>query len=1257
MLRRSVLVALGLLLNVVFAGLMFAQRSDRIIITGVVTDPAGAAVPEAKVTVTDEATGVTSIVDTSGTGNYATPPLTLGTYTLKVEKDGFKAYVRSGIVTLGGQTYRQDAVLELGAMTQTVEVKASAEMINVSSADVSHTVNEKYYKDLPIVMGADIRLAEALLHVEPGYLPMQPNGDTMFRGTQFNSRINGGQTMSTESYFDGAAFGFAEGHQQTQESALPYEAVRELKVINNSYSAQYGHTSGGLIEYTTKSGTNDFHGSVYDYTANDALDARSFFLPSKNSVRQTNPGFSFGGPIRKDKTHFFTNYDFLRLRQGVLTGFTNTVASAAERSGNFSELLTSTVIGQDALGRDILSGAIYDPASTRNVTSGQVDPVTGITATATGPVRDAFAGNIIPANHPMRSTVAAQILPLAPNPDLPGVPINNLLGGTGDASAVFDITTWLVRIDHSFGPSLKSSTSFFLNNRPSQRHCGEIQQCNSANPPTESEKNDTFIGPGFFQHIKNRFIHQQFDWIIKPNLFNHTTLSFDRWYIGGHALNAGVGWNSKLGLQHQINTADGNNLLWPLFDDGAMPEFNFGGGVVPYNRFGLSWARGYDANNRWQFLDDITWIKGRHTIKAGFEYRYHQFPLNGWQQGGYMGVYSFNADATGGYDTSGVRPFATGDSMASFILGQVNNAGWNIPAYTMFLDKYWAPWVNDEFKVSDKLTVTFGIRFDYNQARYEKYDRYSTFDPTTPNPGAGNLPGAVLFAGTGTGRTGSRFFEDPQRTAWGPRFGATYRLSPKSVIRAGYGMYYSVLPFSQFMGRPQTGFSNNPAANNNFGGRFPAFHLDTGMTTANTPGGSVDAIGPVVTLPPFIDPTIDNNRDTVYVPSDSLTQPRYQNWSISYQRQINDNLLLDLAYVANRGTQLPANWQYAGLSANMNDPTILSDILPLLPSGSDLLDAAGQLTQDISNPINQSFAPIAAMPTFGGVHLPYSGFAGTAAQALRAYPQYRNILARSLPVGSSIYHSFQIKLEKRFSAGFQYRVAYTYSRLMNDGAESGQSGFGAAGNAWQGSGVQNPLSVHAGEYSRSLDDVPHTLVFAYTYELPFGPGKKFGGQTSGAAAKILGGWSFAAVQRYQSGRPLSITMDNRFGGALFNPSRRPNVGSGGQGNVGGNFDPATDRTVLTGGWSDPGNNSPFGDELRINPDIRTFKWFNEDFNLFKVTNVTERVAIRFEAMFGNAFNRTFFCNGNSNFSSPDFGRVFAACDTPRRIQFGLRVDF
>ena len=258
-------------------GPLLAQRSDRAIITGVVTDPTASSVPGTTVKIRNEATGVETILITNDAGAYTTPPLVVGSYALTIDHAGFKTSVKSGVVLQGGDTIRQDVTLVVGAVTESVDVKAEAEQLNVTTPDVSHTVGEKYYQDLPIITAADVRLAESMLQIQPGYLPMKPNGDPMFRGSQFNSRINGGQTMATENFFDGAAFGYAVGHQQSHESAPPLESIQEMRVITTTYSAQYGHTSGGFIEYTSKSGTNTLHGSAYEFFANDALNARGFF--------------------------------------------------------------------------------------------------------------------------------------------------------------------------------------------------------------------------------------------------------------------------------------------------------------------------------------------------------------------------------------------------------------------------------------------------------------------------------------------------------------------------------------------------------------------------------------------------------------------------------------------------------------------------------------------------------------------------------------------------------------------------------------------------------------------------------------------------------------------------------------------------------------------------------------------------------------------------------------------------------------------
>ena len=255
-------------------------------------------------------------------------------------------------------------------------------------------------------------------------------------------------------------------------------------------------------------------------------------------------------------------------------------------------------------------------------------------------------------------------------------------------------------------------------------------------------------------------------------------------------------------------------------------------------------AFGFLVNNRWQFSDDLTWVKGRHTLKSGFEFRYHDFPFRGWAVGSVAGEFHFNRLGTAGFDASGNNLAPTGDPFASFLLGQVQTANQTIPVEPTFRETYTGAWINDEFKVSDKLTLTLGLRFDYQSARTEVNDQYSTFDPNTPNPGAGNLPGAMIFAGDGPGRAGTRTFEDPPKDAWGPRIGAAYRVNDRSALRGGYGIYYAHVAFDQFVGQPTLGFQANALAANTTNGIQPAFLLDQGFPAS------------AIQQPPFIDPDV-----------------------------------------------------------------------------------------------------------------------------------------------------------------------------------------------------------------------------------------------------------------------------------------------------------------------------------------------------------------------------------------------------------------
>ncbi len=624
---------------------LIAQRADRATVTGLVTDPTGSDVVGAVVKVRNDETGVVTELITNEAGAYSSPSLVLGTYTITVEQSGFKTAVRPGLRLVGGQVSRQDVVLELGQVSEQVTVAASAEILSTSNADVTHTVDSTYYKNLPVVMGADVRLAEALLQLQPGFTPMKPNGDPMFRGSAFSSRLNGGQTQAAENFFDGVAFGYASGHNGSHEAGPPIESIGEMKVITSSYSAQYGHSSGGTVEYTSKGGTKDLHGSFYEYFANDKLNARGFFPDRPSKIRQNGYGFTIGGPVYipkvydgRNKTFFFTNWDYLKFRSGVLPGFGNTTPIDAFKQGDFSALLTGRNVGTDALGRQIPEGQIYNPFSTREVR--------GI------PVRDPYPGNIIPASQ--RSSVANNIVPLMVGPDRPGLAFNVAGNPAGDQTWIADFRTIMFRVDHNFNEKFKGTTSFFWPKRPAIRNCGEVDGCNFQFDPRQTpEKNDQYLGVGFVQRISTQHATQQFDYIIKNNLLYHATISWDRWFMGGTPINAGVGWGDKLWGPGK------SGLLDPT---AGSPNITFTGNT-PYTALGTQWIGfGFEAINRWQFANDVTWITGKHSIKLGYEFRHHQFNYTGWANNT-GGQFSFNRLGTGGYDAAGNNIATTGDPL------------------------------------------------------------------------------------------------------------------------------------------------------------------------------------------------------------------------------------------------------------------------------------------------------------------------------------------------------------------------------------------------------------------------------------------------------------------------------------------------------------------------------------------------------------------------------------------------------------------
>ncbi len=983
---------------------------------------------------------------------------------------------------------------------------------------------------------------------------------------------------------DGASTLRAENGSSFDEAGPSVEAIREFKILTSTFPAEYGHTTGGVESFVTKSGSNAFHGTAYDILKNEDFNANTWFNNAYGTPRQIDKkndyGVNLGGPVwipklynGKDKLFFFFNWEQYRENAGGTTA--STVLTDAERNGNLSAFLTNQQIGTNACdGSPIYQGQIFDPSTTKTGPNGVL-------------CRTAFPGNQIPANR--ISQVSKNFLSYMPAPNQGGIVSGNGIVANNylfSAANPLYNTTYQVRIDDNLTD--RHRLFFSYHTRENTRYSGTQIAPQPIDPG------------GWPQDFITHYVRAGWEYTITPTLFNNFNVGFNRTNsinVAAAVQESSAGnfsWADKLGITN-ITGVPGRQF----------PNVGMGESILYMGKGNQDDL--IDGGLR--FNEQLSWVKGKHSLGFGADVRTQLFsPFNLGQDSGY---YNFGRAQTAASQALSAN---TGNGIASFLLGDLGSAGRQITGHVArWTQQYYAVYVKDDVKLRPNLTVNLGLRWSVDVPRKESYNDTSNFDPNVPNPGAGGRLGALVF-GNNCGGCNPKW-ADTYYKDFAPRVGIAWtpsRFHDRIVIRTGYGMYYSPLQYTDFGGNMQQGFSSSPAisSSNNF---TRAFNWDTGF--------------PNVPMPPSLDPTQKNGQTGMDYMKPEYGQPgRIQSWSFQIQGQVTKDMVATIGYVGQRSVHLRSAID------NVNN----------VPWAQTAL--GDQLVQDING-------------NTAGVPLPYSGFTGNVQQALRPYPQYQWIYTDVLQNrGSAAYDALQSTLERRFAAGLQTQVSFTWQKTITN---SDSLLPGINGGIAQ---VQDPQNLRL-DRSVSSQDVPIMFVGAWIYELPFGRGKPW--LKSGFGAAVLGGWQFGGVLRYQSGVPTT------FCGAAGIPGwdqcirfdRVPGQSVLSQSVTSGNFDPFTDRQFNRAAFADPNagrtGNQPFrlGNFPRNNTDARTWGYQNEDFSLIRNFRVREPVSFQLKAEFLNAFNRHIFSAGNQGPNDPNFGLVTGTLDSPRNIQFTFRLNF
>jgi hypothetical protein len=1217
-LRLSVIAIL--LLATGAASPTFGQ-SDRGTIRGTVADPNGAVVPNAKVTVTGTETGETRETTTSDEGIYVFPELRAATYSITVEAPGFQRSTVTDFKVAVQVTHTLNLELTVGAVTNEVTVTAEAETLQADTPVRQTNVTERQVKELPLLVTSEAGGRTPLAFI---FLDSNVNSAETSSGTNASQfRVSGGQSQGTEILIDGASTRRQQNGTFFTEVGPGPNAFQEFTISTNSYSAEFGNSSGGIVNFTLKSGNNEFHGEAYDLVRNEVFNANSLYNKARglerNRDNQNNYGFNIGGPIiipgfgegtkpvylLRDKAFFFFNYEGYRFRQGINTRVT--VPTVRMRAGDFGELLTDP-----AVLRQFPNGIrIYNPRLRPNE--------------RTTPLPN----NIVPAG--LIDPLGLRILQFFPTPNRPGV-FENL---EVQAIRPNDSNQFTIKTDFNISDRQRLTVSY--SRRENTRLAGDFPVF--PEPITNINTWD--------QTFRSNLARIQHDFSITPTLLNHLNIGYSFFDVLNR--NTTDPFNTS-SLGFEVN--DTQNITFPIID---FPGYG-AGDVRRVTGLGSTFFTDRLRDGTFQISDFMTLIAGRHSLRFGGDVRISQFNVRQYLWGG--GQFNFRHDQT----SSDIDPDG-GYPVASLITGATEfafNSNTSIePAYRQLSQSYF---IQDDIKLTRKLTLNVGLRYDLPGLRYESKDRYRSFDPNVVNPELGRKGAIVGAGGQGGLQAEERTLARPDRTNIGPRIGAAYALNERTVVRAGIGLYYSpiLLGTGGAQGELQTGtlgYNNRRVYTPD--GRFATTYLSNFPTIPTVDPNSQFAGDLGLEGLFYFDPNYHSGRTLQY--------------SVDVQRQLPYNFVVSAGYIGHRADRLRSNFQRL-------------NALPLnaLRLGLDILDAPlSRITAPGAN--DAAFAAAArTIAQSAGVTLPasnaavYPGFNGTVAQALRPFPQYGNIYSILESQGESEYNALQLKLERRFAQGIQFGASYTYSRLITNASES------LTGVSPQNGVLQNPFDISSLK-TDSPTHSPQVFVTNFLIELPFGQGKRFLNR-GGIIDKVFGGFQVSGIFRYQQGTPLVPFIPgpatNFLNIAGYNGNLRPNLT--GQpillderiqvpGQVGlisafnrGAFAAPPDfggARLFVNGVLNPQYQAYYSDPTRffgtapaVITDVRSDPFFTEDMSILKKTRITETITFEIGAELFNLFNRVRYLPPNVDVGSGNFGYI-GAVDAPRVIQLRGRIIF